>query len=111
MAKKKAASAPLGDRISYRELRNTPGRVWERLKNDEPLTLVADGEAKAVLLPVFEGDAGATYEAYERGRAMLAASRLRRAVRASGAGKLTLGDINDLIRKTRASRDRRRSQP
>jgi hypothetical protein len=96
--------ASTGDRVTYRELRNTPGQVWERLRNDEPLTLVADGEAKAILLPIADGDARGAYEAYERGRAMLAASRLRRAAKTAGARKLSLDEINELIRKTRAAR-------
>ena len=101
-------SKPAGDRITYRELRNTPGRVWERLRSDEPLTLIADGEAKAVLLPVPDGDVKGAYEAYARGRAMLAASRLRRAARELGTRKLSLDDINDIIRKTRAARQRKK---
>jgi hypothetical protein len=40
MAKKKRP-APSGDRVTYRDLRNTPGRVWERLASREILTLVA----------------------------------------------------------------------
>ena len=39
-----AASDETG-RVTYRELRNTPGRVWERLAGGGPRTLVADGEA------------------------------------------------------------------
>jgi hypothetical protein len=92
------------DRVTYRELRNTPGQVWERLANNEPLTLIADGEAKALLLPVIDGDVGAVYEAFIRGRAMLAASRMRRQAREAGSDRLTLAEINALIRKTRAAR-------
>jgi hypothetical protein len=110
MPRKKSRPDQAGDRISYRDLRNTPGRVWERLRNDEPLTLIADGEAKAVLLPVADGDARGTYEAYERGRAMLAASRLRRAAKAGSGGRLTLSAINEVIRKTRAARNRGKSR-
>lgn len=94
------------DRITYRDLRNTPGRVWERLADNEMLTLVADGEAKAILVPVEDGDVRSAYEAYTRGRAMLAASRMRRRARESGAGKLTLSEINELIQTTREARQR-----
>lgn len=92
------------DRVTYRELRNTPGRVWERLANNEPLTLVAEGEAKAILVPVTDGDAGSAYEAYVRGRAMMAAARLRRRAREAGSGKMTLAEINALIRATRQAK-------
>jgi hypothetical protein len=95
------------DRVTYRDLRNTPGRVWERLASNEVLTLVAEGEAKALLVPVEGGDVRAAYEAYARGRAMLAAARLRRSAREAGADTLSLGDINALIRKSRDERRRR----
>jgi hypothetical protein len=104
-----AAPAPEGDRVTYRELRNTPGRVWERLARNEVLTLVADGTAKAIVIPVDDGNARDALEAYRRGRAMMAIAGIRRAARANGASRMTLADINDVIRKTRA--ERRRAEP
>jgi len=92
-------------RVSYRELRNTPGRVWERLAENEKLTLMADGEAKAILVPVEGGDVDGAWEAYRRGSAMLAAARLRREARAAGKASMSLDEINAVIR---ATRDRRR---
>ena len=94
------------DRVTYRELRNTPGKVWERLNNRELLTLVAEGEPKAILVPVVDGDVAGAYEAYVRGRAMLAASRMRRRARETAAGRMTLREINVLIAETRAQRER-----
>lgn len=93
-------------RLTYRELRNTPGRVWERLANDEPLTLVADGEAKAVVIPVQDGDVETALEAYRRGRAMIALRRIREQARRSGAAKLTLKEINEVVREVRRDRAR-----
>jgi hypothetical protein len=100
---KKKAARRGGDRVTYRDLRNTPGQVWERLARHQVLTLVAEGEAKALLLPIPDGDARSAYEAYIRGRAMLAAARMRRRARASGGDKMTLADINALIRTARAA--------
>ena len=102
----KIPDAKRTDRVTYRELRNTPGQVWERLNNRELLTLVADGEAKAILVPVVDGDVATAYEAYVRGRAMLAASRMRRRARQAAAAKMTLRDINALIAEARAERAR-----
>ncbi len=94
------------DRISYRELRNTPGRVWERLARDEPLTLVAEGEAKAVVIPLIDGDPRSALEAYRRGRAMMAIARIRRQARESGAAQMTLAQVNALIQEVREERGR-----
>jgi hypothetical protein len=110
---KRLRSAPLApesesDRVTYRELRNTPGRVWERLAANQILTLVADGKARAIVIPVDDGNAQSALEAYRRGRAMMAIASIRRAARANGTSKMTLAEINDVIRKTRA--DRRRAE-
>lgn len=92
------------DRVTYRELRNTPGRVWERLDADEPLALVADGRPRALLIPLVDGDVRAAYEAYVRGRAMLAAARIRRQSAADRTGPRGLKEVNDLIARTRRAR-------
>ncbi len=101
-------SAPQSEseRVTYRELRNTPGRVWERLAANQILTLVADGKARAIVIPVDDGNAQNALEAYRRGRAMMAIASMRRSARASGASSMTLSDINAVIRKTRDERRR-----
>src|SRR3954464_5911944 len=93
------------DRVTYRELRNTPGRVWERLEADEPLALVADGRPRALLIPLVDGDVRSAYEAFIRGRAMLAAARIRKQAAATRQGPMSLKDVNELIARTRRARE------
>ena len=99
--KRAASPSAVGDRVSYRELRNTPGLVWERLSLDRPLTLVADGKAKALLIPIPDGDAASAQEAYMRGRALLAVRRIQDAARRGGASAMSLDDINRVIGEVR----------
>lgn len=94
-------NVPVGDRVTYRELRNTPSQVWERLSQERPLTLFADGQAKALLIPIPDGDAAAAQEAYLRGRALLAVRRIQDAARRSGRSAMTLEEINRVIRDVR----------
>jgi hypothetical protein len=47
------------------------------------------------------------YEAYLRGRAMLAATRMRRDAREKGMHKLSLTAVNAIIHKTRSGRAHR----
>lgn len=94
------------DKVTYRELRNTPGRVWERLASRDVLTLMAEGVPRAILVPVEGGDVRSAQEAYTRGRALLAAARLRRQARASSVSNMTLDEINALVRATRDERRR-----
>jgi antitoxin (DNA-binding transcriptional repressor) of toxin-antitoxin stability system len=98
-----------GPSITYRDLRNTPGRVFERLATGEALTLVADGTGKAVLIPVEDGDVDTALDAWRRGRALLALARLQAGARRSGASELAVADIDAEVRSVRASRRRRES--
>ena len=104
------APEPESDRVTYRELRNTPGRVWERLARNQVLTLVADGGAKAIVIPVDDGNVRDALEAYRRGRAMMAIANIRKTARGNGTSRMTLAEINDVIRKTRAERRREESR-
>jgi hypothetical protein len=99
MARKKE-----NERVTYRELRNTPGRVWERLAADQPLTLMAEGEAKAILIPVADGDVAGAYEAYERGRALMALRSIQDDARRRGRDRMSLADINKAINNVRRER-------
>lgn len=98
-----------GPNITYRDLRNTPGRVFERLASGEPLTLVADGTGKALLIPIEDGDVNTALDAWRRGRALLALARLQTEARRSEAAALDLGDIDEEIRATRRARRARES--
>jgi hypothetical protein len=91
--------------VTYRDLRNTPGRVFERLAQGQPLPLVAEGETKAILLPVEGGDAETVLEAWRRGRALLALGRLQERARRAGTAALTVDEID---REVTASRQARR---
>ena len=107
--KKKPAPSPPreADRITYRDLRNTPGRVFERLADGEPLTLVADGAPRALLIPIPDGDVATARDAYARGRALLALRRIQDRVRREGTSeRLTLAEINRVIREVRRERAR-----
>jgi len=96
--------------VTYRELRNTPGRVFERLAVGEALTLVADGSSKALLIPIEEGDVDTALAAWQRGRALLALARLQTGARRSGAGALGLGEINAEVLAVRRARRARRAR-
>jgi antitoxin (DNA-binding transcriptional repressor) of toxin-antitoxin stability system len=93
--------------VSYRDLRNTPGRVFERLASGEPLSLVADGETKALLIPVENGDVSTALDAWRRGRALIALARLQAGARRDGRASLTVREIDVEVKATRRSRRRR----
>ncbi|HUG27413.1 MAG TPA: hypothetical protein VMK53_03880 [Gemmatimonadales bacterium] len=96
-----------GKPITYRDLRNTPGRVFERLAEGEPVQLAAEGVTKALLIPVEDGDVQTALDAWRRGRALLALGRLQGAARREGTVALPLAAITREIRATRRSRRKR----
>ncbi len=95
--------------VTYRDLRNTPGRVFERLATGEPLGLVADGTTKALLIPVDDGDAQTALDAWQRGRALLALARLQAGAREKGTATMPLSEINKEIAAARRARRTRES--
>lgn len=95
--------------VTYRDLRNTPGRVFERLAAGEALPLVAEGTTKALLIPVDDGDLATALDAWRRGRALLALARLQAGARRTGTASLPLREITTEIQTARRSRRARES--
>ncbi len=93
--------------ITYRELRNTPGQVFERLAAGEPLSLVAEGTTKAILIPVADDDVATVLDAWQRGRALLALARLQSEARRTGASELPKERLTGEIAAARKARRRR----
>lgn len=95
-----------GKPITNRDLRNTPGRVYERLEAGEPLQLASKGITKALLIPVEDGDVETALDAWRRGRALLALARLQGAARRDGTAVLSPATITREIRATRRAASR-----
>lgn len=89
--------------LSVRELRNEPGKVWRRLKDDD-LVVTANGRPVGILMGVGEGEFEDALLALQRARAARAVSRMRRAAAARGLNRLTPGRIDAEIRRTRRRR-------
>lgn len=90
--------------ITYRDLRNTPARVFEQLAAGEPLTLTADGSSKALLIPINDDDTATVLDAWQRGRGLLALARLQASARRSGAAQLGVAEIDAEVKAVRRAR-------
>ena len=97
-------------RVSYRDLRNSPAKVFERLAKGEPLELLSDGTTKAVLIPVEDDDPATALEAWRRGRALLALARIQSDARREGTSGLGLSDITREIKSARKFRRSRETE-
>ena len=65
---------------------------------------MADGEAKANLIPFQDGDVATMLDAWRRGRALLALASLQADARRNGNSSMTMAEIDVEIRETRKER-------
>jgi len=93
--------------VSARDLRIQPGQVWQRLNKSGELIVTWNGKPIALLSSVDETTLEQTLVAFRRARAQMAVSRMRATAQASGAGKLTMDDIDAEIRAARKARKAR----
>ena len=89
--------------VSFRELRNVPGKVRELIEAND-VVLTARGKPVAVIVPIADDDVEETLQAVRRARLQVLLSRVRRAAAEAGTRELTREEIDDEIR---ASRERR----
>jgi hypothetical protein len=90
--------------ISSRELRNAPAAVWEALRANEAVALLSNGEPRALMFEIEEGDIATALEVLRRVRAQIALSRLRAGAAARGADQLTEDEVDAEVRAARAVR-------
>jgi len=90
--------------MNYRELRNTPSAVWDALKESDAVAIVSNGEPRALLLDIEDGDVDGAMQLVRRVRAQLALSRLRAAATRRGASDLPHEEIAAEISAARAER-------
>jgi hypothetical protein len=90
--------------VTYRDFRNTPGRVSELLADGKPIPLIANGTVKALLVPVEDGDVLAALDAWRSARATMALRRLQESARRAGLDTMTMDEIDEVIQESRRER-------
>lgn len=89
--------------ISFRELRDNPGAVWEELQ-EQDLVVTSNGKPVGLLVPISEESLEETLLSLRRARAMAAVSRLRQHAAATGLDALSPEDIQAEIDAARRDR-------
>jgi len=90
--------------LSFRELRNTPGAFWRKLRRERTLAVTANGVPKAVVIDVAGGDLEEALMIAERVQAQLALSRIRAKSREVGTDRLSPAEIEAEISAARRAR-------
>ena len=92
--------------VPYRELRNEPSALRKKLVREGELIVTVDNKPFAVMINLGDENVEDILLMVSRLRAQMAARSIRSQARREGLNKMTLKDINTLIKKTRAERKR-----
>ena len=91
--------------VPYRTLRNEPSAFRKRLESEGDLIVTVDGKPFALMINLSESeDIQEILLMVSRLKAQMAVRSLRSQARKAGLDKMTLKDINALIKKTRVER-------
>lgn len=90
--------------LSFRELRNTPGAFWKKLRRERAVAVSANGVTRAIVIDVADDDLAEAFTIAERVQAQLAVSRLRARARDTGASSLRPEAIDAEIAAARRRR-------
>jgi hypothetical protein len=92
--------------LAFRDLRNTPGALWKKLRGDSTVALTANGVPRALVIGIENGDVEAAVRVVTRAKAQLALSRLRQRAAAAGLDRLAPETIEAEVRAVRQRRPR-----
>jgi hypothetical protein len=91
--------------VPYRALRNEPSALRKKLENEGDLIVTVDGKPFALMINLNESeDIQDILLLVSRLKAQMAVRAIRSQARKDGLDKMTLKDVNALIRKTRVER-------
>jgi hypothetical protein len=92
--------------VPYRDLRNEPAAVRKKLANEGELVVTVDNKPFAVMINLGNENVQDILLMVSRLRAQMAARSIRSQSRRDGLDKMTLKEVNALIKKTRTERKR-----
>ena len=92
--------------VPYRDLRNEPSALRKKLAREGELIVTVDNKPFAIMINLGDENVEDILLMVSRLRAQMAARAVRSQARREGRDKMTLKEINALIKKTRAERKR-----
>ncbi len=92
--------------LSSRDVRNTPGALWEALENGASVALTANGKPRALVIGVGEDDFEETLRDVARIRFLRAMRAAQAEAAQTGADQLSEMEIDEEIREARRERAR-----
>jgi hypothetical protein len=92
--------------VPYRDLRNAPSALRKKLTSEGELVVTVDNKPFAVMISLGDENVQDILLMVSRLRAQMAMRSIRSQARKDGLDKMTLKEVNALIKKTRAERKR-----
>jgi antitoxin (DNA-binding transcriptional repressor) of toxin-antitoxin stability system len=89
------------DFVSVRDLRTQPGEVWRKLAEQHQLVVTRNGKPFAILTETSSTEVDRDLQAIRRARFGRALDAIRTKAREQGLDKMTLEEINAVIRDVR----------
>ena len=90
--------------VPYRVLRNQPSELRKKLEEKGELVVTVDGEPMAIMLQIPKGSLEDLVLLLSQVRAQLAVANIREQARKTGLNKMTIEQVNVLVKETRAAR-------
>jgi prevent-host-death family protein len=94
--------------IPYRTLRNEPGKLQKQLRENKELIITQNGEPFALMISVKPDEIEKIVALVVQLRAQLALDEIRADAAARGLDKMTMEEVDAMIRAYRAERRARR---
>lgn len=90
--------------LPIRDFRNTPGKLWERLRRDSAVALSVNGVPRAVVFNVENGDLEEIVQLVTQVRAQRAVARMRADAARRGLDSATSEEVDAEIAAVRKKR-------
>jgi len=96
--------------ITVRDFRTSPAAIWKRLPKEQEMVITNNGKPIALLTPLSDETLEDTVSAVRRAKAINAVKKMQEISVSLGNDKMTLDEINAIIKKTRDMRENKRCE-
>ncbi|WP_461255461.1 type II toxin-antitoxin system Phd/YefM family antitoxin [Treponema sp. R80B11-R83G3] len=90
--------------VTVRDFRTSPAAIWKRLPNEQEMIITHNGKPIALLTPLSDETLEDTVSAVRRAKAINAVKKMQEISVSLGNDKMTLKEINAIIKETREMR-------
>jgi antitoxin (DNA-binding transcriptional repressor) of toxin-antitoxin stability system len=87
--------------VTVRDFRTSPSNIWKKLPSEREMIITNNGKPIALLTPLSDETLEDTVSAVRKAKAINAAGKMQEIAQSLGNDKMTLEEINTIIKETR----------